>query len=150
MTSTADLSSTSDLTGTATARHRPGGTAGIIARYAGWDLRRNIRMFESTFFIIMLPAALYLVFGAMSGFGDLPVGHGNVAAYSMVSIALYGAVTAMTAIAGSAAIERQRGWGGRQLGLTNLSGGAGYLTGKTLVGWAWQCCRSWSCSSLAR
>jgi ABC-2 type transport system permease protein len=38
---------------------------------------------------------------------------------------------ATSAIAGSAAIERQQGWG-RQLGLTGL-GGSGYMVGKILV-----------------
>lgn len=111
---------------------RPAGRTGIVWRYAGWDLRRNLRMIESTFFIVVLPAVLYLVFGTLSGFGSESIGNGNVPAYSMVSIALYGAVTAMTAIAGSAAVERQQGWG-RQLGLTNLSA-PGYFIGKTLVG----------------
>jgi ABC-2 type transport system permease protein len=59
---------------------------------------------------------MYLVFGLGS---DDPVGSGNVAMYVMVSMAAYGAVTATTSVAGSAATEQVMGWG-RQLGLTPL------------------------------
>lgn len=106
----------------------------LVLGYAGWDLRRNIRMVESTFFVIVLPAVLYLIFGAMADYSDESAGHGNISSYTMIAMAVYGSVTAMTAIAGSAAVERQQGWG-RQLGLTNLSSG-GYFAGKTLVGLA--------------
>lgn len=109
-------------------------TPQIVLSFAGWDFWRNIRMFEATFFTIGLPAALYLMFGALSGFGQESAGHGNVAAYNMVSMALYGAVLATSSIAGSAAVERQLGWG-RQLSLTGLTG-TGYIVGKVLVGLA--------------
>lgn len=115
-----------------TARRRS--PARIVLAFAGWDFWRNIRLFESSFFVIVLPALLYLMFGALSGFGDEQAGHGNVAAYTMVSIAYYGAALATSSIAGSAAVERQFGWG-RQLSLTGLTN-TGYLTGKTLVGLA--------------
>ena len=63
------------------------------------------------FFIVGLPAFMYLVFGLGS---DDAVGSGNVAMYVMISMAAYGAVTATTSVAGSAAIEQTMGWG-RQL-----------------------------------
>ena len=49
----------------------------------------------------------------------------------MVSMAVYGAVTATTTISGGAALERFQGWG-RQLGLTPWSS-AGYVTTKSAV-----------------
>jgi ABC-2 type transport system permease protein len=105
--------------------------ARIVAAFAGWELMRNARMVESTFFIVVLPTVLYLMFGALASYSDAPVGHGTVSAYNMTAMTIYGATMATSAIAGSAALERQQGWG-RQLGLTGLTG-AGYMTGKVLV-----------------
>lgn len=110
---------------------RQRGRARIIVAFAAWDFLRNVRMIEATFFIIVLPAALYFMFGALADYSDAPAGHGNVAAYNMVSMAVYGAALGTSSIAGSAAVERQKGWG-RQLGLTGLSSQA-YLVGKVLV-----------------
>ncbi len=103
----------------------------IIARYTAWEFWRNVRMVDSTFFVIVLPAAMYLMFGVGMNEGELPAGHGNISAYVMTSMAVYGAVIATTAMAGSAAVERSYGWG-RQLSLTGLSDG-GYFTGKMLA-----------------
>ena len=103
----------------------------IVAAFAGWDLWRNARMVESTVFIVVLPTVLYLMFGALADYGTAPVGHGTVATYNMSAMTVYGATMATTVVAGSAALERQQGWG-RQLGLTGLTG-AGYMTGKVLV-----------------
>lgn len=103
----------------------------IIARYTAWEFWRNVRMVDATFFIVVLPAVMYLMFGVGLSEGDLPAGHGNASAYVMTSMAVYGAVMATTAMAGSAAIERNYGWG-RQLSMTSLSNG-GYFTGKMLA-----------------
>lgn len=86
------------------------------AAYAALDLRRQLRDRMGMFFIIGLPTFMYLVFGLGS---DDPVGSGNEAMYVMVSMAVFGAVTATTSIAGSAAIEQKMGWG-RQLALTPI------------------------------
>jgi len=106
-------------------------TVRLVAGFAGWELLRNVRMVESTFFIVVLPTVLYLMFGALADYGDAAAGNGNVAAYNMTAMTVYGATMATSAIAGSAALERQQGWG-RQLGLTGLSG-SGYMIGKVLV-----------------
>lgn len=117
----------------ATGKARPRrSNASIILRYTMWEFYRSVRLIESSFFIIFLPTALYLMFGAAAEYGDYPSGNGNVAAYVMIAMGLYGAVTATTSLAGAAAVERQRGWG-RQLGMTGLSKN-GYLIGKVLVG----------------
>jgi ABC-2 type transport system permease protein len=70
-------------------------------------------------FTLILPAALLLSFGGQQGWDDA-AGSGNVAAYILVSMALYGA--ALTAAAGGSmvAVERALGWS-RQLRLTPLN-----------------------------
>ena len=87
-----------------------------MATYARLDLRRQLRDRIGMFFVVGLPTFMYLVFGLGS---DEAVGSGNVAMYVMISMAAYGAVTATTSVAGSAAIEQVMGWG-RQLGLTPM------------------------------
>ena len=87
-----------------------------MATYALLDLRRQLRDRFGMFFVVGLPTFMYLVFGLGS---DDRVGSGNVAMYVMVSMAAYGAVTATTSVAGSAATEQVMGWG-RQLGLTPM------------------------------
>ena len=84
--------------------------------YAGLDLRRQLRDKVGMFFAVALPAFMYFVFGLGD---DEAYGSGNVAMYVMVSLAAYGAVTATTTVAGSAATEATMGWG-RQIALTPL------------------------------
>ncbi|MBC2931859.1 ABC transporter permease [Nocardioides sp. zg-1228] len=84
--------------------------------YARLDLRRQFRDRIGMFFVVGLPTFMYLVFGLGS---DDPAGSGNVAMVVMISMAAYGAVTATTTVAGSAATEQMMGWG-RQLGLTPM------------------------------
>jgi len=99
--------------------------------YTGLELRRVTRDFVTMFFVGVLPAFFYVIFGASMTYADQPVGHGNVAMYVMVSMAAYGAVTATTGVGGQAAVERMQGWG-RQLGLTPMSDGH-YVLIKTAV-----------------
>ncbi|MDN5742463.1 MAG: ABC transporter permease [Yaniella sp.] len=103
----------------------------ILLRFVGWEFWRNFRMLDATFFVLVLPAAMYLMFGVGMDQGELPAGYGNVSAYVMTSMAVYGAVIATTAMAGSAAVERNMGWG-RQLNLTGLTE-ANYIVGKMLM-----------------
>jgi ABC-2 type transport system permease protein len=85
----------------------------------GIELRRMLRNRRTIVFTLIFPAALFLAFGGQQDWNH-SVGHGNVAAYIMVSMALYGA--ALTSAAGGAmvAVERSVGWS-RQLRLTPLS-----------------------------
>ncbi|KQV78029.1 ABC transporter [Nocardioides sp. Root122] len=87
-----------------------------MSTYGRLDLRRQLRDRFGMFFIVGLPTFMFLVFGLGS---DDAVGSGNVAMYVMISMAAYGAVTATTGVAGSAATEQVMGWG-RQLGLTPM------------------------------
>jgi ABC-2 type transport system permease protein len=96
--------------------------------YARLDLRRQLRDRIGMFFVVGLPTFMYLVFGIGS---DDPVGSGNVGMYVMISMAAYGAVTATTSVAGSAATEQVMGWG-RQLGLTPMRP-VGFVVAKAAV-----------------
>ena len=112
MTATASTTAgTARVTGAVRATPRP-----AMLTYARLDLRRQLRDRIGMFFIVGLPTFMYLVFGLGS---DDPVGSGNVGMYVMISMAAYGAVTATTSVAGSAATEQVMGWG-RQLGLTPM------------------------------
>jgi ABC-2 type transport system permease protein len=99
-----------------------------MATYARLDLRRQLRDRMGMFFTVGLPTFMYLVFGLGS---DDPVGSGNVGMYVMISMAAYGAVTATTGVAGSAAMEQVMGWG-RQLGLTPMRP-LGFVAAKAAV-----------------
>ncbi|WP_375000056.1 ABC transporter permease [Aeromicrobium sp. CTD01-1L150] len=99
--------------------------------YARLELLRTTRDFVSMFFVAILPAFFFIIFGAAQDFGDERFGNGNVTMYIMVSMAAYGAVTATTGIGGMAAVERMQGWG-RQLGLTPMGDGH-YIAIKALV-----------------
>jgi ABC-2 type transport system permease protein len=85
----------------------------------GIELRRMLRNRRTIVFTLILPAALLLSLGGQKGWQD-KAGSGNVAAYILVSMALYGA--ALTAAAGGSmvALERSLGWS-RQLRLTPLN-----------------------------
>ena len=64
--------------------------------------------------------AFFLLFGLNKATTAEPYGHGNVAAFVMISLALYGAVLATTFGGAMVSIERAQGWS-RQLRLTPLS-----------------------------
>ncbi|MFZ3392667.1 ABC transporter permease [Rhodococcus sp. DT1] len=99
--------------------------------FVGLELRRTFRDYVNVFFIAVLPAFFYLIFGASQSFATESAGNGNVAMYIMISMAAYGAVTATTGVGGTAAVERMQGWG-RQLGLTPLTD-ASYVAMKATV-----------------
>ncbi len=96
----------------------------------GIELKRMLRNRRTIIFTLILPAALLLVFGGQEGWQD-KAGSGNVAAYILISMALYGA--ALTAAAGGSmvALERALGWS-RQLRLTPLNPVA-YILMKAIV-----------------
>ena len=73
----------------------------------------------------------FLAFGLNRAYANERAGHGNVAAFVMVSMALYGAVLATTSGGAMVSIERAAGWS-RQLRLTPLSPAA-YIVIKMLT-----------------
>lgn len=100
-------------------------------RYAAFDLRRQLRMMESLIFVILLPTVLFWIFGITTDYADFPAGAGNVSGATATSMAIYGAVIATASIAGSAAVERSKGWG-RLLALTPMRQWQ-YVVAKVLV-----------------
>lgn len=88
--------------------------------YLRYELVRELRDRIGLCFTVGLPAFMYVVFGAMQSYKDATAGHGNVAMHILISMALYGAVTATASIGAMAATEKLLGWG-RQLGLTPMT-----------------------------
>src|SRR5690606_14299657 len=95
------------------------------------EAMRQIRNPYTLAFTLGMPVAMYLLFGASMGYGDISAGHGNVKFYVMVSMAAYGTAVAMSSITSLAATEAKQGWG-RQLGMTPLST-PGYAITKLLT-----------------
>lgn len=102
-----------------------------LGRYIALDFWRNLRNIGNSFFVIVLPTALFLFFGTTMDWSDNPVGQGNVSAWTMIAIASYGAAMATTSLAGAAALEIQQGWG-RQLALTAMPHSA-FVLAKSVV-----------------
>src|SRR5699024_8830617 len=57
-----------------TARKTPGE---ILLRFVAWEFWRNFRMADATFFVVILPTAMYLMFGVAMDQGGQPAGEGN-------------------------------------------------------------------------
>jgi ABC-2 type transport system permease protein len=103
---------------------------GFSLTLLGLELKRMLRNRRTVVFTLILPAALTLSFGGQSGWEDR-AGSGNVAAYILVSMALYGAALTAAATGSMVAMERAVGWS-RQLRLTPLNPVA-YILTKALV-----------------
>ena len=103
---------------------------GLNLTVLGIELKRMLRNRRTIIFTLIFPAAPLLVFGGQDGWQD-KAGSGNVAAYILISMGLYGA--ALTAAAGGSmvALERSLGWS-RQLRLTPLNPVA-YILMKAVV-----------------
>lgn len=94
------------------------------------ELARMLRNRRTVIFTLVLPAALALAFGGQSGW-DEPVRDGNVAAYILISMAMYGAALTAASVGSMVALERSVGWS-RQLRLTPLNPVA-YILTKAIV-----------------
>jgi ABC-2 type transport system permease protein len=96
----------------------------------GIELKRMLRNRRTIVFALVFPAAMFFVFGS-GGQGDEKVGLGNVSAYVMVSMALYGGALIAASTGAGVAVERALGWS-RQLRLTPLNPGV-YIVVKAFV-----------------
>lgn len=96
----------------------------------GIEVRRMVRNRRTIIFTLVLPAALLLSFGGQK-YADHPVGSGNVGAFILISMGLYGAALTSAAGGSMVALERSLGWS-RQLRLTPLRPVA-YIVVKALV-----------------
>lgn len=82
--------------------------------YLKLDIRRSLRNRRTLIFLLIMPVAFFLLFGA--GFRHSDPG---AFAYVMVSMAVYGAMIATTSTGAQVSVERSQGWT-RQLRLTPL------------------------------
>jgi len=84
------------------------------------EIRRLTRNRRTVIIAVVIPVVFFLVFGLGQPYDNQRAGHGNVAAFVMISLALYGAVLATTFGGALVSIERAQGWS-RQLRLTPLT-----------------------------
>lgn len=98
---------------------------GFNLTFLGIELRRRLRNWRTMVFTVVFPVAMYFMVGYPQRdvpLQDEPVAQGGlpVAAYLMVSMAVYGAMMSATASGAAVAAERAMGWS-RQLRLTPLN-----------------------------
>jgi ABC-2 type transport system permease protein len=113
------------------AARRAPGVGGFNLTALGLEIRRLLRNRRTLIVTMIMPVVFFLLFGLNASYANLRAGHGNVSAFIMISMALYGAVLATTSGGAMVSIERAAGWS-RQLRLTPLSPVA-YVTIKTLT-----------------
>lgn len=104
---------------------------GFNATLLRLELRRLLRNRRTVVFTLVMPVVFFLIFGLGQGYPDESAGRGNVTAYIMISMALYGAMIATASGGAMVSVERASGWS-RQLRLTPLSPGA-YIAVKLVV-----------------
>jgi len=92
---------------------------GFNATLVRLELRRLLRNRRTVIFTLVMPVVFFLLFGLNAGYETKSAGRGNVVAFVMVSMGLYGAMIATTSTGASVSIERSLGWS-RQLRLTPL------------------------------
>lgn len=91
---------------------------GLNLTVLGIELRRVLRNRRTVIFTLLFPGAMFLAFGSQYSVSD-SAGSGNVTAYIMVAMGLYGGAMTASAAGASVALERAQGWS-RQLRLTPL------------------------------
>jgi ABC-2 type transport system permease protein len=104
---------------------------GFNATLLRLELRRMLRNRRTVIFSVVLPVVFFLIFGTGQKYSNQSAGHGNVAGFIMISMALYGAMLSTTGGGAMVAVERSQGWS-RQLRLTPLTAAA-YVLVKVLV-----------------
>ena len=124
------MSTTSAAAPDLTARRAPG-MGGFNLTALRLEVRRLLRNRRTVIIAMVFPAFFFLIFGLNAQYATQPAGHGNVSAFIMISMALYGGVLATTSGGALVSIERAAGWS-RQLRLTPLSASA-YILIKVLT-----------------
>jgi ABC-2 type transport system permease protein len=94
-----------------------GGFSPAIVRL---EVRRLLRNRRTMILALILPVLFFWGLGLNNSYVHERAGHGNVSAVEMISIALYGAVSATATCGAMVSIERTAGWS-RQLRVTPLS-----------------------------
>ena len=95
------------------------------------EVRRLLRNRRTMILALILPVLFFWGFGLNNSYVHETAGRGNVSAVEMISIALYGAVSATATCGAMVSIERASGWS-RQLRVTPLSPAA-YIVIKMLT-----------------
>ena len=103
---------------------------GLNATLVRIELKRMLRNRRTIVFALVFPTAMFFVFGS-GGDSQESVGVGNVSAYVMVSMAMYGGALIAASAGAGVAVERALGWS-RQLRLTPLNPTA-YIVVKAFV-----------------
>jgi ABC-2 type transport system permease protein len=104
---------------------------GFNATLLSLEVRRMLRNRRTLIFTMIVPSIFFLLFGLNKTYANERAGHGNVSAFILISMALYGAVLATTAGGAMVSIERAEGWS-RQLRITPLTPAA-YIATKMLT-----------------
>lgn len=115
--------STRTLTQAELESRRPPALGGLNITALSIEIRRLLRNRRTLIFTMIVPSVLFLLFGLNSAYANEGNGrgtYGNVSAYILISVALYGAVLATTSGGAMVSIERAAGWS-RQLRLTPLA-----------------------------
>jgi ABC-2 type transport system permease protein len=112
------------------ASRRPPRMGAFSGKLVVIELRRMLRNRRTVIFTLVLPVVLYLLIGGGAQ-GDSENSAGEIAAYILISMAVYGAALSTTSGGAMVATERALGWS-RQLRLTPLAPGA-YVALKLLV-----------------
>jgi ABC-2 type transport system permease protein len=110
---------------------RAPGLGGLNPTILRLEVRRLTRNRRTIIFAVIAPVVILLLFGLNAAFASQRVGEGNLSAFVMISVSLYGATLATTAGGAMVSIERAAGWS-RQLRLTPLTPVA-YITVKMLA-----------------
>src|SRR5271165_7080824 len=114
------MSTGSSTVGPDISRRRAPSLGGFNLTALKLEIRRLTRNRRTVIISIVVPVVFFLLFGLNKSYDSLRDGHGNVAAFVMISLALYGAVLATSFAGAMVSIERSQGWS-RQLRLTPLS-----------------------------
>ncbi len=110
---------------------RAPGLGGLNLTILKLEIRRLTRNRRTMIFAVVAPVLILLIFGVNAKYQNESLGLGNVSAFIMISVSLYGATLATTAGGAMVSIERAAGWS-RQLRLTPLTPAA-YIAVKTLT-----------------
>src|SRR5215471_2629706 len=90
---------------------------GVNLTVLALEVRRLLRNRRTVIFALVIPAVFFLLFGLNKAYAHQRAGHGNVSAFILASMALYGAVLATTSGGAMVSIELAAGWS-RQLRIT--------------------------------
>src|SRR3954452_9522347 len=69
---------------------------GFNLQFVQLEMRRMLRNRRTLIFRFVMPPVFFLIFGGDPKYRTQSAGHGNVTAYVMISLAIYGAMLATT------------------------------------------------------